>query len=404
MENMGYKVKYKGVRFMDANEIDEVLKAIKEDDSSKLMELSGIDTTGRTEGQPHRPLIDAVMGRIMSKIEQGDYEYFLSKIEESGYQSSVLDFMCYSSKSDDIKKLIEQKGKWWDNISLPERYLSGLIIATNDSSYMIDFLEDDEKRGELEEQPEFIVEIIKGTNDLEYEKSCIERRKKFDITNEGITNLVKHINDSSYTEEIVSRRDEFGFSQEETIAIIAGGEPNYIRSIIEDDNKVKEFDLSSNQIVDLIIAVGKDYITEVIGSKEKLEKFGINKTELGRLVLATKNTKYIDAYLKQNGKQNENKFESKVNLPEDMTIGVEIESEGIASGEILGLSETLEEGWKCTQDLSTDDGVEVVSPILTEDFEAVIFIDAAFTFEVPIKTNIINNKIIKYFFSKNFFI
>ena len=256
---------------MNEQEIDEALKAIKVDDASKLIELSGIDTTGRTEGQPHRPLIDAVMSKIMSKIEQGAYEYFLSKIEEPEYQSSVLDFMCYSSQSNDIKDMIEQKEKWWDNIPMPERYLSGLIIATGDQDYMKEFLEDDERRSDFEEQPGYIVEIIKGTNDPEYEKKCIEERDKFNINNDGITNLVEHIDDSSYTEEIISRRDEFGFSQEETVAIIAGGEPNFIKGIIEDASRVNEFELNSNQIVDLIIAAGKDYITEVIGSKEKID-------------------------------------------------------------------------------------------------------------------------------------
>lgn len=350
---------------MNKQEIDEVFKDLKEMDKSKLIHMSGVDTTGWTEGHLNKRQANLVMDTIMAKIEQGDYEYFLSKIEDTEYRGEFFSFMSHSSKVDDIKRIINAKEK----LNIPIHYLRDLIIATKEPDYMIDFLENDEKRKAFQDRPAYVIEIIKSTNKPEYIAGIIEnneKREKFGFSTNEIADLAISMNNPSYVENIVSRREEFDFSQEETVAIIAGGTPDFIKGIIEDTDKIKKFGLSSKQIIDLIIATGEEYAVKIIKNKEKLEKFGFNRTELGRLVLATGKESYINDYLKQYETKTTDK---KIKLPTKMTIGIEVESEGIASKEILSLSNILEEGWECKQDLSTDDGVEVVSPILTGDTE-----------------------------------
>ena len=52
-------------------------------------------------------------------------------------------------------------------------------------------------------------------------------------------------------------------------------------------------------------------------------------------------------------------------LPKDMTIGVEIESEGIDFATINKANFIFEDGWKSKVDGTLQQGVEIVSPILT---------------------------------------
>ncbi|MBP3255566.1 MAG: hypothetical protein J6M60_03655 [Clostridia bacterium] len=59
--------------------------------------------------------------------------------------------------------------------------------------------------------------------------------------------------------------------------------------------------------------------------------------------------------------------DSKLDLPTNMTIGMEIESEGDNSNLILNCKDKFAPGWKCKKDGSLNRGVEIVSPILTGD-------------------------------------
>lgn len=354
---------------MNEQEIDEVFIALKKLDQDKLIEMSGVDTTGWTEGHLTKEHANLVMDSIMAKIEHGDYEYFLSKIEKVEYIEEFFSFMSHSSKVDDIKKILAEKDKW----NIPLHCLKDLIIATKDSSYMMEFIENDENLKRLKERPEYIIGIIEATNnENNYITEIIEnkpKREKFGFNSNDLAELVVAMKGKkqNYVESIIEAKEEYGFSQEEIVAIITrGGEPQYIKSILEDDNNVKEFGLTSNQIIDLIIATDdSEYIKGYINSKEKVKYFGFNKHELGRLCLATKDLLYIEEYIKQNQLKDSEITDRKVKLPAEMTIGVEIESEGIASREFLSLKDgIIEDGWKATQDLSIDNGVEIVSPIL----------------------------------------
>ena len=60
---------------------------------------------------------------------------------------------------------------------------------------------------------------------------------------------------------------------------------------------------------------------------------------------------------------------SKIGLDENMTIGMEIESEGVMSRPIIRIEGEEEIGWETKSDASLKRGVEVVSPILTDNEE-----------------------------------
>ena len=70
----------------------------------------------------------------------------------------------------------------------------------------------------------------------------------------------------------------------------------------------------------------------------------------------------------------ENGDSFKIGLPDDMTIGVELESEGEASNMFLG--KEITKGWKGTYDGSLRSGVEVNSPILHDSEEDMKMLEA----------------------------
>ena len=124
-------------------------------------------------------------------------------------------------------------------------------------------------------------------------------------------------------------------------------------------------------IFDLIIATNdSDYIKSIIDSKEKRKKLNLNDEDIVHLIVATDDPDYMKKYLDEIGNEDITiEYNEKVVLPEDMTIGIEIESEGENSVILRNLSGFIEKGWEHKNDGSLSNGIEIVSPILTGDNE-----------------------------------
>lgn len=147
----------------------------------------------------------------------------------------------------------------------------------------------------------------------------------------------------------------------------------YIKKYIEINRKK----LYSDDLVDLIgLTKDAEYIKKWLNNN----KSGLDKVQNMRLLLSSKDEKLIKSYLEENREKlsneeinlielniNSDKLKSKDNvrknlqLPEDMTIGIEIESEGQFSK--LLPSNII--GWCTKAEDSLYNGIEVVSPPLT---------------------------------------
>ena len=227
---------------MNAKEIDELLEACIEEDWEKIIRFADIEIIDEDVENFFDKNVEKILERLVIKIEQGDYDYFYSKIKEERYKDICIDLLCYSSKVEDIKEVLE-------------------------------------KREELGLDRYNLVYLIKATNDTEY-----------------------------------------------------------IKGIIENKEKAEGLGLKENDLIDFIIATGDiEYINDFLKSIENEQN--------------TENSNQI------------------VNLPDNMTIGIEIESEGEKSKLILATKSMFAVGWKCKEDCSLNEGVEVVSPILSENTE-----------------------------------
>lgn len=153
----------------------------------------------------------------------------------------------------------------------------------------------------------------------------------------------------------------------------------YVKKYIKDNSKR----LYSEDLVDYIgLTNDTEYIRKWLTNKNS----GLDEVENMKLLLSTKNEEFIYSYLEENRQDlieyaknlielnlNPNKAESKehirksLELPTNMTIGIEIESEGQFS-ELLPC-EIL--GWNTKPENTLYNGIEVVSPPLTSTKENV---------------------------------
>lgn len=421
---------------MNANEIDEVIKAMADEDINRVIELIAEEPVyGNIEeffGKVNRE----VPKKVMAKIEEGDFEYFLSKINDDEYKHTCLELLLYSTKTEEIKKILDQK----DKIGFIKRgmlfeligatkdpdYIKDilenrekefqislgiekvqLLIKSGDSEYIKDILEDDKKRYELRIiDKDHIEKLIIATGDIDYIKSIIENKEKQDkfyLSSLNICELIKATGDSQYIESILDNEEkleEFNFRPDKLHELIkATNDPKYIEKIVENSEKRLKFGLYDRYLKDIIKSTGdieyiktlaenkfgldsldvlemilatanSEDIKEILNNQELKEKLNIKGSIEALFVTHTKDLDYIEEYLERKENEYEKKrIDSKIDLPEELTIGIEIESEGEYSEAINNLYNIIAEKWKCVRDGSLNDGVEVVSPILKGDNE-----------------------------------
>lgn len=131
---------------------------------------------------------------------------------------------------------------------------------------------------------------------------------------------------------------------------------------------------SNNNFIDLMIySLKTDDIKLLIEERKKL---GLDSSTVVEMILATGDLEYIEEYVRNGESLNLEQAEidrlslftkkTNINLPPEMTIGVEIETEenGKNNAEIRQnfLSKT---NWSTQRDNSLINGIEIVSPILT---------------------------------------
>ena len=295
-----------------------------------------------------------------------DVEYIKKYIDENNekiYSYQKIELVKATKNSEYIKEYIENpKVDLFDKISL--------VKEVNDKEYMKSFVENENisssekmniilKITDVEYTKECIankklgldsnnkIELISSTNDKEYIKSFIENES---VSNPDKVRLIEKMNDIEYTKECVES-ESLGLDSNDKIELISStNDKEYIKSFIENKN------VSNPDKVRLIGRINDvEYIKECIEN----EKLGFDKKEKFQLVLLTEDEEYIDKSL------NLNDNIKKINLPDNMTIGVEIEAEGIEKVQYKNMFSN----WKAKGDGSLKDGIEVVSPVLSSSNE-----------------------------------
>ena len=302
--------------------------------------------------------------KLMNKIENGDYNYFWQLIN-SNEHGKLLDLMAFSSKVEDIKYLIEHG----EELKLDHSNIVNLIKATEDKKYIKKCIEDREKREKLK-LDFYIVDLLKAMENKEYIKECIESREKREelkLACSDIIDLIEAMEDKEYIRECIEnqeKREKLGLIIRNIVYLIEATEDKkYIRECIKNRDKLG---LDTPNIAHLI----KKYIR----NREKLD---LNGNMTSELILLSGNIDYIiwcekNLELQKLDKEKIKIFTKKSNikLPSDMTIGVEIESEGEKKDNSYLIELLTEDAeWETKRDGSLRNGTEIVSPVLAGNKE-----------------------------------
>lgn len=273
-----------------------------------------------------------------------------------------------------------------EEIGLNQEDVRKLIVAIGENKYTKTFIEDIEKREKYGFDPINVFELIRGAStvyqdpffrmdantDKAYLESCINRAEELKLNTQTIKFIFTElINNPKYIKEFVLNKPlwtKLGFNTKDIRDLILRTED--IKTFIEDEELRNTLGLNGCDCSVLISQTNDvDYIKKYAQDKERQEKLKFDQSDIDRLTLCSGNKEDIEKRLQKIEEEQLEDDVSQIDLPEDMTIGIEIESEGNQSIGILNLTDLIGKGWGCKADGSLEEGVEVVSPILTGNTE-----------------------------------
>ena len=345
--------------------------------NEKFLHFFGISTP--TDKDVDEQILEEKYRNFMQDIEKnGLIDYFLQNMNNNVENADVYKFcliLCkYISNKSIVKKIIE------DMIySSAVDEVVALIKATEDPEYIKEkWLEDVKKMHALGIYGDRAVALIKATGDPEYIKECIENVGKMQalyINGDRAVNLIKETGDSEYIKEKwlenVKKMHALGIEGRNAVILIkATKDIEYIKKLLKNKEKTKALNIQDFHAIELIRTVEEKepgYIKEYIKNHIKNRKINeLESTFLAQVIIMTGDAEFID-YCENSDVLNHETREildrftkmPPVTLPDKMTIGVEIESEGLASREeIAGIIGNL--SWKLKPDDTLDDGIEAV--------------------------------------------
>ena len=241
-----------------------------------------------------------------------------------------------------------------------------LIESVNDSEFTKECVRNNEKYG-LEGWNAYI--LIKSVSAPEFTKECIENSEKYGLNSNDIYDLIKSVNDSEFTKECVRNSEKCGLDSRQVINLIKSvNDPEFTKECIKN---YKKYELNGYNVAGLIRTLNDlEYIKGFV--KEQIQNKNINGKNIIQLALFTKDMELIENLRKNCDAKIVEELDrylkiQPTTLPKEMTIGVEIESEGSCDRE--DIREAIDEAgldWRAKDDGSLQNGTEVVSTILTE--------------------------------------
>ena len=375
----------------NCSDLEEILSCIDLNNYPEFNNLNLYEIDSILEND-HKE-VRKIYREIISNIEKGDYQYFLSLKDDKEKIECFSELVSVGSDRELKKYLLDNHEKY----NIPDVYLTSLLLGTGDPNYVGKWIEKDifsdlevliilkkidnpeiakefldSNPKYLSEDPEYSwmgqeilaitkdkdlimnkikefkdkkveinPELIRATKDKEFIKGIINNRSEYEISDDSIVILIDSLNDMEFLQKVVEDGEKFGLKSENIGKLIALTEnEKFIDSAI---HKGKELNLNLSDTLNLVVENGKDKYSK----------------------------KDIDSLFKQYGIKNmekENDDNTVIKLPEDMTVGIEIESVGNNSKAVeLAVNEfNLAKNWNAKEDSSIEtNGIEVVSPILT---------------------------------------
>ena len=341
---------------MSSEEIDKIFEAFKKRDWVYIWNCAEIGIPFNVHNWNN--YVKRVCEEIVRKIEQGDFKYFLTK--KYGNQGDInvfIKLLPYSSDIEEMKACIEQR----ESLGLDSYDVYQLIKEINNVDYMKECIEQRESLGLDSDE---VFKLIEEIDDSEYIKECIKQKESLGLDSSKIHYLIEKIDEPEFTKKCIIQGKNIGLTSKAIVSLIICkiNDLDYIKGCIEQG---KNIGLNSYHIYRLIKKIDNpNFAKKCIKHAEEIE---INNLDLKRLLLT-----YDNSYLNKMLEENYKIYTREINLPTEMTIGIEIESIG-RNYEFFEENKSLFLDWECENDSSLeadkedDDeyGIEIISPILT---------------------------------------
>ena len=302
-----------------------------------------------------------------------DVEYIKSCIDNCKYYNlggvSVTKLLKATNDKEYIKQYLENI-RVKEDFKLGNYNISSLIAFTGDKEYIKKTVENFEEYG-LKTWGR--VYLIGEVNDIEYVKDCIVNWKDYRLTNEQVIDLVTNmIKDVDFLKYVIKKREEYQISDNMLLFLIEEKcDTDDILYFIENRDM---YNLKSPVLLNLLRKINNpQYIKNWL--EEYKEELQMN--EIISLLPCTEDIAYIYSFeekilefLSKNLKETK-----KIYLPETMTIGVEIESEGILTEKIKEIIDCFIDDdyyWDVDTDGSLEEGIEIKSPKFSSDDKVII--------------------------------
>lgn len=322
--------------------------------------------------------------------------------KENGANLSILDKLnlMKSMQSDEYKKEIIFNVNKRKELGIKSYQIKDLIKSMHDIKYIREILNANDK---IRLRNYEIADILKNIDVVEADKfnlisECIERREEFGITDENVEELIQSTNNIDFVlQECKKHGDELGLSKIDMIVqmMIRNDNENLIKKCIDGNS---DLNLSTEERIAIITKLPQKGIAEKW--IELRDEYGLKDKEIAKLVdrvileNESDKNKYIEKleslglekfseylkfledeeYRKQVIKSENDNYKGKITIPEDMTVGMEIECVGVHSHFIKEHNKKVNflGDWMCDLDSSVESenviegkGIEVKSPILT---------------------------------------
>lgn len=400
---------------MDSTQIDRLFQAFSNDEFKTIIELADLSAEDITNWEKFAIENEKEIFRnIGNKIKDGDYNHFLEKINDEENIDLFIYLLRIIGDKETIKKIIIEREK--RQFTPKQLYnLATAVYRINDINEDINLI--NELKLTEEELLEFILDVRMELGDTVI-KPKIEFENKIEKLKEALEK-----NDYEYAENFINEKLILGAREDDEWIdyIIATNDYSYMlnifqnqsnkviwnamfeikaKEIIEDKLRGKEVKINGGTNADILTLAAQDidYIKEILANPEKRKILDITDQDVLIIIsnLALKSyaeetnidrEKLKEIFDSEFGKliNKDKNRRFKLRIPENMKVGIEIESEGEQSYLIEALTDILEESWICKTDGTVPSGLEVCSPILTRNNE-----------ESTEKINKINGLLIKF--------
>lgn len=340
----------------------EYLKGYEEENYKKVNVAKSIES-------------DEIKIKAIELFNDKDYKYILVKSLKSD-RNKIKEMIKYPEIEEYYKDIIEtfisQDNKieclrLLKNRSDKFEVLSSLVIENDQQRLEITYFIKDKLLSRLIikeiEDEEVLITALKFNESEDYKEEIIMTYEE-----ERRILCIEDFEDPSYQDEIIEsiknnnvKMEYLPYIKDENVR------SRILASIKNDKTKLEQLSKIKDEHNKVIV------ITSLKDDKEKLKALEKIKDEKNRalILMSLKDTEKVKKYfLKPNMEI------SKIGLDKTMTIGIEIESEGKKSFEINNLRQFLrrntdkkEHLWSSKEDYSLVSGIEVVSPIMTDNKE-----------------------------------